>query len=247
MASLSTNNKTSTNSNYPQSSNNSSRSNNNNNNNTTIQTSTTKTTTSATHKLPEGRLTRAAFTRTLQTSRGKTVFDIQGLRRLKHTFATLDADVAADETIVEGSAPTTSTATTVTTTTPVATTTTAVTKPPATRIRKLPYEACKALLDEAAGTEYDKSWLPDAPDREYSELLSQPKEFYGSDFTPPCTKEQVAMLKRDRNQFTAAEDSLVFRGVVRIPKRTRHQKVFIAFVFSLLVRWRRRGQRLAVS
>jgi hypothetical protein len=161
-----------------------------------------------THLCTEGRLTRAAFTRTLQTSRGKTIFDIQGLRRLKHTFATLDADAAADETSLEASA-TTLTPTVVTTSIPKPVTRTT------TPARKLPYEACKALLDEAAGTEYDKAWLPDAPDREYSELLSQPKEFYGSDFTPPSSKEQVAMLKRDRNQFTAAEDSLVFRGVVR--------------------------------
>ena len=67
----------------------------------------------------------------------------------------------------------------------------------------------------AAAADFDESWLPDAPQREYSDLLSQPKEFFGQDFTPPCSLEQISLLKRDRNQFTAAEDSLVFRGVVR--------------------------------
>jgi hypothetical protein len=76
------------------------------------------------------------------------------------------------------------------------------------------YEVCQSLLQDAAGPNYDPAWLPDAPNREYSELLSQPKEVFGPDFIPPCAPEQVAVLRRDRNQFTAAEDSLVFRGVV---------------------------------
>lgn len=129
----------------------------------------------------EGRLTRAAFSKTLQTSQGQTLFDIRGLSRLKHTFSTLDG---GSETTAHGQT----------------------------------QEACQLLFEEADATDqYDPTWLPDAPNREYSELLSQPKEFYGDDFLRHgncCSKEQVAMLKRDRNQFTAAEDSLVFRGVV---------------------------------
>jgi hypothetical protein len=137
----------------------------------------------------EGRLTRAAFSKTLQTSQGQTLFDIRGLSRLKHTFSTLDG----------GGSETTTTTTT-------------------TAQHGQTQDACQLLFEEADATDqYDPTWLPDAPNREYSELLSQPKEFYGDDFLRHgncCSKEQVAMLKRDRNQFTAAEDSLVFRGVV---------------------------------
>ena len=147
----------------------------------------------------EGRLTRAAFTRTLQTSQGQTIFDIRGLSRLKHTFATLD-EATPDRTLSHSSSTTTTTNSQSNGTT--ATTTCA-------------YDACKALLEDAAGTDYEKGMLPDAPEKEYSDLLSQPKEFFGPDFRPPCSKEQITMLIRDRNQFTAAEDSLVFRGVVR--------------------------------
>jgi hypothetical protein len=66
----------------------------------------------------------------------------------------------------------------------------------------------------AARGDWDPSWLPGA--REYSTLLSQPKEVFGEIFQPPCRPDQIHTLKRDRNQFTAAEDSLVFRGVVRL-------------------------------
>jgi hypothetical protein len=135
-----------------------------------------------------GRLTRAAFTRTLQNCHGQTVFDIPGLNHLKHTFATLDEATTSESVIMVN--------------------TSSVSSPSA-------YEVCQSLLQDAAGNDYDPAWLPDAPNREYSELLSQPKEVFGPDFSPPCAPEQVAVLRRDRNQFTAAEDSLVFRGVVR--------------------------------
>jgi hypothetical protein len=72
-----------------------------------------------------------------------------------------------------------------------------------------PKEACRQVL---MGSSFDEKLLPGA--FEFSELLSQPKEVFGEDFSPPCMQEQIYTLKRDRNQFTAGEDSLVFRGVV---------------------------------
>mmetsp|Transcript_40320 Transcript_40320/g.45889 ORF Transcript_40320/g.45889 Transcript_40320/m.45889 type:complete len:581 (+) Transcript_40320:311-2053(+) len=60
-------------------------------------------------------------------------------------------------------------------------------------------------------SDYEPEFLPGAV--EYSQLLSQGLEVFGDDFKPPCTAQQIQALKRDRNQFTAGEDSLVFRGV----------------------------------
>jgi hypothetical protein len=178
---------------------------NNNNNNNTNSNNNSNVTSSTPYA--EGRLTRAAFTRTLQTSQGQTIFDVRGLSRLKHTFATLD-EFTPDRTVSNYNNTTNTTpsnATAASTSTKNNSTTTTAT-----------FDACKALLEDAAGVDqYEKKWLPDSPHKECSDLLSQPKEFFGPDFRPPCSKEQIAVLKRDRNQFTAAEDSLVFRGVVR--------------------------------
>ena len=58
----------------------------------------------------------------------------------------------------------------------------------------------------------EESFLPGVQD--FAELVSSPKEVFGLDFEPPCNDEfQRRKLLKDRNQFTAAEDSLVFRGV----------------------------------
>ena len=177
----------------------------------------------------EGRLTRAAFTRTLQTSQGQTIFDIRGLSRLKHTFATLD-EFTPDRTLSSNHNPSNTAAVTANGNNSNNNNENATT---------LAFDACRALLEDAAGSaNYDEGWLPDSPKKEYSDLLSQPKEFFGPSFRPPCSKEQIAILKRDRNQFTAAEDSLVFRGVVRYHKLVTTESVF------LLVQWSSRTNTL---
>jgi Myb-like DNA-binding domain len=49
--------------------------------------------------------------------------------------------------------------------------------------------------------------------RDLSENLVDVKEYFGDDFKPPCTPDQVLTLRRNRNLFTSGEDNLVLRGV----------------------------------
>mmetsp|Transcript_31349 Transcript_31349/g.46237 ORF Transcript_31349/g.46237 Transcript_31349/m.46237 type:complete len:902 (-) Transcript_31349:440-3145(-) len=125
------------------------------------------------HLSKDGRLTRAAFSKTLQLSDGTTTtFDVAGLSHLKYIFATLDNNMKNIVDVQD------------------------------------PKQACTNLLKVS---EYEPTWLPGG--KGFSELLSEPKEVFGDNFKPPCSSQQAQALKRDRNQFTAGEDSLVFRGV----------------------------------
>lgn len=67
---------------------------------------------------------------------------------------------------------------------------------------------------EQAGAKIDDSLLPGK--RDLHEIVSDAREVFGQDFVPPTSIPQQIILRRNRNQFTAAEDNLVLRGVVRI-------------------------------
>lgn len=128
------------------------------------------------------RLTRAAFTKTLQTGQrtNSTCFDVKGLSQLQHTFSILDKSSGADLNILD------------------------------------PGEhgdACKLLLEQA-GAEIDETAIPGSVD--VSTVLSDPTEFFGADFNGECTTSQNVALRKDRIQFTSAEDNLVLRGVVSV-------------------------------
>jgi hypothetical protein len=128
------------------------------------------------------RLTRAAFTKTLQTGQrvNNTCFDVKGLSQLQHTFSILDKSSGVDLNILD------------------------------------PIEhgdACKLLLEQA-GAEIEETAIPASLD--VSTVLSDPTEFFGADFKGECTTSQNVALRRDRNQFTSAEDNLVLRGVVSV-------------------------------
>ena len=49
-----------------------------------------------------------------------------------------------------------------------------------------------------------------------SQIVSDANEVFGQDFVPPTSIPQQIVLRRNRNQFTAAEDNLILRGVVRV-------------------------------
>lgn len=70
--------------------------------------------------------------------------------------------------------------------------------------------ACKLVLRQA-GAHYDEGFIPGMGD--LSENFCDPKEIFGAMFQPPCTEEQQALLRRNRNLFTSGEDNLVLRGV----------------------------------
>jgi hypothetical protein len=72
-------------------------------------------------------------------------------------------------------------------------------------------QACRHVLLHAAA-DIDEDLLPGT--RDVSDLLSDPKEVFGPSFEKPTSITQQIMLRKDRNQFTAAEDNLVLRGVV---------------------------------
>lgn len=130
------------------------------------------------------RLTRSAFSKTLQQGGNgsrRTAFDIPGLMKLKETFSTIDKSVDGG---VKG----------------------------ASNILELPRheEACKLVLRQA-GAHVDDSYIPGSKD--LSENFCEGKEFFGESFQPPCTEEQQMFLRRNRNLFTSGEDNLVLRGV----------------------------------
>jgi len=71
-------------------------------------------------------------------------------------------------------------------------------------------EACRKLLQEA-GSNIQEALIPNKKD--ISANISHPKEFFGPMFAPPTNPDQELALRKNRNQFTAAEDNLVLRGV----------------------------------
>ena len=74
-------------------------------------------------------------------------------------------------------------------------------------------DACRMLLEQA-GAKIDEKLLPGK--RDVSQLVCEAREVFGNDFKPPATIPQQIQLRKNRNQFTAAEDNLILRGVVRI-------------------------------
>jgi hypothetical protein len=210
------------------------------NNSSTVPSALSFSTASTTRTDNSGRLTRAAFTKTLEADHHynnytstKTLFAIPGLSRLKHTFLMLDdtklivqqpTDQTACRLLLEevcdrGGGTSSTTSNNVSANAADASTIAVNGKP-------------KAQHSVARG-DWDPSWLPGA--REYSELLSQPKEVFGESFQPPCRPDQIHTLKRDRNQFTAAEDSLVFRGVVRFKVGLGYVRSFCCAEFHFSV------------
>ncbi|GKY90700.1 hypothetical protein MPSEU_000043400 [Mayamaea pseudoterrestris] len=71
-------------------------------------------------------------------------------------------------------------------------------------------DACERVLKEA-GAVCEPICLPNVKD--VSEYFTNAQEFLGKDFQPPCNPAQETMLRRHRNLLTAAEDSLILRGV----------------------------------
>jgi len=73
------------------------------------------------------------------------------------------------------------------------------------------FDACRQLLDQA-GSKIDEVLLPGK--RDLSQVVADAREIFGSEFAPPMTIPQQIQLRKNRNQFTAAEDNLILRGVV---------------------------------
>lgn len=75
------------------------------------------------------------------------------------------------------------------------------------------FEACRQLLEQA-GAKIDQDLLPGKHD--IARVLCDPKEALGVNYKPPTSINEEIYLRKNRSQFTAAEDNLVLRGVVRI-------------------------------
>ena len=75
--------------------------------------------------------------------------------------------------------------------------------------------ACKLLL-EHVGAAFDKTIIPGNLD--LFEILTNPSEVFGTIIGEEMktTPQQQMLLRKNRSQFTAAEDNLLLRGVVRI-------------------------------
>jgi hypothetical protein len=69
------------------------------------------------------------------------------------------------------------------------------------------------VVMQQAGAKIEEPMLPGASD--VSASLTDPKELFGNEFSGCATGDQKLRLRKNRNQFTAAEDNLVLRGVVR--------------------------------
>lgn len=69
---------------------------------------------------------------------------------------------------------------------------------------------------EHVGADYDKSLIPGELD--LFEILTNPSEVFGVSVEGErkTTPQQQLQLRKNRGQFTAAEDNLLLRGVVRI-------------------------------
>ena len=70
--------------------------------------------------------------------------------------------------------------------------------------------ACKFVLDRSKCV-YDASIVPGVRDLSYN--FTNPKEYCGEDFKPPCNATDDLLFRRNRNLFSAGEDNLVLRGV----------------------------------
>jgi hypothetical protein len=134
-------------------------------------------------KTKDRRLTRAAFSKTLEQGASgskRTTFDIPGLVKLKETFSTIDKSVAG----VKGLG----------------------------NILELPThsEACTMVLRQACAN-IEEAVIPG--EKDLSDNFCDFAELFGEDFKAPCTEEQQVFLRRNRNLFTSGEDNLVLRGV----------------------------------
>ena len=130
------------------------------------------------------RLTRAAFTKTLQlntTCNGKrTAFDIPGLMNLKETFAMIDRSVEG----IKGTG-------------------NILDSPSHT-------DSCRMILRQAAAN-IDESYLSGV--LPLTDNFSDAKEIFSADFELPLTEELEAHIRRTKSIFTSGEDNLVLRGV----------------------------------
>jgi hypothetical protein len=130
------------------------------------------------------RLTRAAFTKTLELDslcNGKrTAFDIPGLMKLKDTFAMIDKSVEGIKGVGN------------------------ILDSPSHN------EACRMVLRQASAN-IDENYLSGV--LPLTENLSDVQEIFGADFEPPMTEEQEAYVRRTKSIFTSGEDNLVLRGV----------------------------------
>lgn len=134
-------------------------------------------------KTKDRRLTRAAFSRTLEMGASgskRTTFDIPGLMKLKETFATIDKSVAGVKGVGNILEPLTHA------------------------------EACRMVLRQASAN-IEEAVIPGEAD--LADNFCDCRELFGESFKSPCTEEQQVFLRRNRNLFTSGEDNLVLRGV----------------------------------
>eukprot|EP00978_Attheya_sp_CCMP212_P007947 scaffold18479_cov47-Attheya_sp.AAC.1 len=71
-------------------------------------------------------------------------------------------------------------------------------------------EACEMVFRQA-GANYDERFIPGK--RDISEHLSYPEEVLGQPVKLPLSRDDQIVLRKNRNQFSAAEDNLILRGV----------------------------------
>ena len=74
------------------------------------------------------------------------------------------------------------------------------------------------------GARIESSLLPGRTD--LSQVLTDAREIFGENFTPPVSDQEKNILLKDKEFFTAGEDNLVMRGVV-----SGHDIAF-AFIFD---------------
>ena len=163
------------------------------------------------------RLTRSAFQQRLKAREGfaaqgqesnqswshtndlpiSTAFDVRGLSKLESSFASIDSSVDAASARRSYNA--------------------AAAPRPLTELAEVNVleppdngDACEMLLQQA-GAHYNKKMIPGRTDP--SELLSYPQELLGPKFKTPMSKPLQVLVRKNRSQFTSAEDNLVLRGV----------------------------------
>lgn len=80
---------------------------------------------------------------------------------------------------------------------------------------RLLFQHSRAMIVSGPSTtnnySYIEAWIPGV--RDLSEHFCDPREIFGSDFSPPLTAEQQRDVRKNRNLFTSGEDNLVLRGV----------------------------------
>ena len=70
------------------------------------------------------------------------------------------------------------------------------------------------MLLQHVGADYDKSMIPEQ--KNLYDLFSNPLEVRGNDFMAKMSVENESQVRKNRSQFTAAEDNLLLRGVVSL-------------------------------